>query len=311
MSSKNDYATFGVCIGCFILTALILAVLLNGMVIYGLAKYYKQLDFSGIIVLSLSISDITAPICAYPLSAYSSLQAVWKFGDNGCYWYGFVTTLTGLCSINHLMLLSIERYITLVLPLRREELLDKTKVLVAIAFCWIFSFCWAIAPVFGWSEYRLEGIKTMCSINWQSRSSLDFAYNILLFILCFLVQEIVIIFCHQRTLREVKKMTLRAVGTHGSNSQTYLDLVKVEKQQFFVVLFMVMGFNFAWLPYAITSLMIIMDLQHLVSPIAESLPAMFAKSAVVYNPLIYFVSNKLFRLMLCGRNVVVTPSELE
>ncbi|XP_023231417.1 medium-wave-sensitive opsin 1-like [Centruroides sculpturatus] len=47
----------------------------------------------------------------------------------------------------------------------------------------------------------------------------------------------------------------------------------------------------AWTPYAVVSLMVTTGYSHLIGPIASVAPAIFAKTSVIYNPIVYFFLN--------------------
>ena len=71
------------------------------------------------------------------------------------------------------------------------------------------------------------------------------------------------------------------------------------------------GFILAWGPYATVTIMELFN-QGLLPPRVSALPALFAKSACIYNPLIYFFSSIKFRgqtqeLLRCFRRVDPTP----
>nr|QYF06627.1 rhabdomeric opsin [Dactylobiotus sp.] len=57
----------------------------------------------------------------------------------------------------------------------------------------------------------------------------------------------------------------------------------------------VLLFCLAWLPYATVALLGTFGRSDLVTPYASSLPALFAKSSAVYNPIVYAVMNQRFR----------------
>lgn len=60
-----------------------------------------------------------------------------------------------------------------------------------------------------------------------------------------------------------------------------------------VVLFVVVGFLFAWLPFVV--IIIVKISGGALSLFAIELPSLFAKTSTVYNPFIYFFSYKQFR----------------
>ena len=73
----------------------------------------------------------------------------------------------------------------------------------------------------------------------------------------------------------------------GATRESYLVEVKIAKQ----LLLVTGGFLFAWTPYAVMSLVVTFT-NHKLSTSVQVLPAIFAKTANIYNPIIYFFTYK-------------------
>jgi hypothetical protein len=63
-------------------------------------------------------------------------------------------------------------------------------------------------------------------------------------------------------------------------------------------LFCIAGLLFAWLPYALVALISAFGYQESITPMMGTIPALLAKSQVLWNPLIYVFANKNFRKRL-------------
>nr|QYF06563.1 ciliary opsin [Macrobiotus sp.] len=62
-----------------------------------------------------------------------------------------------------------------------------------------------------------------------------------------------------------------------------------------MIIFMVAAFLFAWMPYAVVSLIVVFGGDYLITPSAAAAPAIFAKSSIIYNPIIYVLTNPKVR----------------
>nr|QYF06555.1 ciliary opsin [Macrobiotus sp.] len=58
-----------------------------------------------------------------------------------------------------------------------------------------------------------------------------------------------------------------------------------------MVILMVAAFLFAWMPYAVVSLIVVFGGDYLITASAAAAPAILAKSSIVYNPVIYVLTN--------------------
>lgn len=97
----------------------------------------------------------------------------------------------------------------------------------------------------------------------------------------------------------------------GENAAPTLEAVQAESKTARMAFIMSLCFLFAWTPYAMVSLYAVIRVpKPIISPLVASLPALFAKTAACYNPVIYFLLFKKFRASLrktlrplspCGR----------
>lgn len=59
-----------------------------------------------------------------------------------------------------------------------------------------------------------------------------------------------------------------------------------------MVLAMIIAFFVCWLPYTALSVVVVVDPELHIPPLVATMPMYFAKTSPVYNPIIYFLSNK-------------------
>lgn len=62
-----------------------------------------------------------------------------------------------------------------------------------------------------------------------------------------------------------------------------------------MVVVMIVAFLVAWTPYALLSFIVTVHPTIYLDPILAAVPAFFAKTAAVYNPIIYVFMNKQVR----------------
>ncbi|XP_039858645.1 green-sensitive opsin-like isoform X2 [Simochromis diagramma] len=87
-------------------------------------------------------------------------------------------------------------------------------------------------------------------------------------------------------------MTVKAAAAQQQDSAS---TQKAEKEVTRMCVLMVMGFLVAWTPYASFAGWIFMNKGASFSALTAALPAFFAKSSALYNPVIYVLMNKQFR----------------
>lgn len=76
-----------------------------------------------------------------------------------------------------------------------------------------------------------------------------------------------------------------------------IKVLRYEKKLAAMFLLMISCYLVCWTPYAVVSMLVAFGKQNAVSPTAAIIPSFFAKSSIVYNPIIYgFMSKKVKRI---------------
>ncbi|XP_041420348.1 opsin-5 isoform X2 [Xenopus laevis] len=249
-------------IGFYLLTLGWLSWFGNSIVIFILYKQRANLLPTDYLTFNLAVSDASTSVFGYSRGIIEIFNV---FRDDGflitsiwtCQVDGFLTLLFGLASINTLTLISVTRYIKGCHPQRE----------------------------------RMYGT---CEIDWTkaSFSTIYKSYIISIFICCFFLPVLVMVFCYVSIINTVKSS--RALTSEGDLSDRQR---KMERDVTRVSIVICTAFIVAWSPYAVISMWSAFG--YYVPSLTSILAALFAKSACFYNPLIYFGMSSKFRRDLC------------
>ncbi|XP_014250922.1 pinopsin-like [Cimex lectularius] len=245
------------------------------------------------ILFNLIISDFTVSILGNPFTLSSAIAMQWIFGHAMCIAYGFFMALLGIGSISTLTVLALERYLMVSRPLNRCALSSRAAISL-VGGIWIYAGFVTVPPLLGWGEYGPEAANLSCSVNWETRGHNSTSYIIYLFVLGFFIPLFVICFSYINIIRTMKKSSLAMGGVSKAESRVVL-----------MIAVMILAFLIAWTPYAIFALIVaFLDLE--VSPALATVPAVFAKTSICYNPFIYVGLNTQFKQswkkLLCMRS---------
>ncbi|XDV48238.1 hypothetical protein PO909_017687 [Leuciscus waleckii] len=137
---------------------------------------------------------------------------------------------------------------------------------------------------------RWIGMQCSCGVDYYTRAE---GYNnesfvIYMFLVHALIPFIIIFFCYGRLVCTVKE-----AAAQQQESET---TQRAEREVTRMVVLMGFAYLVCWLPYASVAW-----------PVFMTIPAFFAKTSAVYNPLIYILMNKQFRhcmitTLCCGKN---------
>jgi r-opsin len=97
----------------------------------------------------------------------------------------------GTTTIFLMVFISCERFWVIYKPFQVHKITAKTTIPVII-LCSIGGVFWSITPVFGWSNYALEGALTSCSVEWLDKSFNVVSYNVGMFIFVYFAPLVLI-----------------------------------------------------------------------------------------------------------------------
>nr|ASM47594.1 xenopsin [Leptochiton asellus] len=280
------------CIGSFLVLIGFLGFSENAAVLYVFAKSKQLRTATNMFIISLAISDFSMACLGNPLASTSSLSQRWLYGETGCKWEAFVVYFFGLASIYNLTCISFDRYVVIVKPLLGPKITKRIAGL-AILIGWFLAFFWAVVPLLGWSRYGLEAAHTSCSVVWQSKEPVDISYTMTIFVFCFIVPVGAMVFSYYHVFMTIRNVS--RTGVWDMSSRVARRNLRIEKKMAKTIVYMASAFLISWTPYAVVSLWAAIGNPDDISPLAGTLPAILAKSSIIWNPIIYVATNKQFR----------------
>ncbi|KAG7267378.1 hypothetical protein CRUP_030032 [Coryphaenoides rupestris] len=273
---------------------------INALTLYVTIEHKKLRTPLNYILLNLAVADLFMVFGGFTTTMYTSMHGYFVLGRLGCDLEGFFATLGGVIALWSLVVLAIERWIVVCKPISNFRF-GENHAIMGVTTTWIMANACAVPPLVGWSRYIPEGMQCSCGVDYYTRAE---GYNnesfvIYMFICHFSIPLTVVFFCYGRLLCAVKE----AAAAQQESETTQ----RAEREVSRMVVIMVIGFLICWLPYASVAWYIFTHKGTVFGPIFMTLPSFFAKSAAIYNPMIYICLNKQFRhcmitTLCCGKN---------
>ena len=309
--------------GVYMIIVTLGSVSFNGLASYILLVKFHISNPQVKILFSLYVGDTLAPALSYPLVIYANFKQHWDLGGYTCSYYSFITSVGGISSIFHLVLLSGERFIAIVHPFDYKEIISTRNINIALLVSWLVPIAISSLPLFGWSSFVIEGIGTACAFDLFPVTWSDKSFNIFLiciafalpmtFILYFNVSFLGVVFRLVRCPCDKRAPCGRNVR-HNSLCQVGQDR-RLAKQMSVLVSLLIFCFFCSWSPYAVIAILGILGRLPQDNLIAISIPSFLAKSYSLYDPIVYFFLDKRFRnavvLMFCKRKDVIGGNGLD
>ncbi|CAH1801655.1 unnamed protein product [Owenia fusiformis] len=286
--SPLSYTIVGVCLVCIC----VVGIIMNSLVLLTFLRKPKQRTPRNYFIIAITACDLLLGAIGTPLSAASYLAHRWLFGRIGCEYEAFIQFFVGLSGIYLLAMLSLDRYLIIVRQVCR---VSYTRYVVMITVCLLSALIWATLPLIGWSSYQLEAANTSCSVNWASKHPKDVSYVIAIFICCLAFPVMVMLFSYSSVYLLTRRISCNSKKKFGSESRITRRNIRQEGQLTRTILMMIGAYLLSWTPYSVVSLWAATGNPRDIPTTAAVIPAILAKSAIVWNPVVYVGMNKKIR----------------
>ncbi|KRX85485.1 5-hydroxytryptamine receptor 1A [Trichinella sp. T6] len=188
----------------------------NFIILLSILYSHRLRTMSNLLICSLVASDFLLGSIVLPISATYAILEYWPFGNIGCTLWISSDVLLCSSSIWNLCTVAVDRYASIIMPVRYIKHRSPRVAAVLISVVWAFASLVSIAPLFGLSGGEYQG-----------RIVLDVNTNT---VQCHLIDNITIIRLLQRQERR-KNLTVMAENSlttkFRNNSVFPLDTAKV------------------------------------------------------------------------------------
>jgi len=261
---------------------------INALTLVVTAQNKKLRQPLNYILVNLAVAGLIMCAFGFTVTIISSFNGYFIMGPTTCAAEGFLATLGGQVSLWSLVVLAVERYIVVCKPMGSFKFTE-THAAVGVVFTWIMAMSCAAPPLFGWSRYLPEGLQCSCGPDYYTLAPgfNNESYVMYLFCFHFFTPVFLIFFTYGSLV-----LTVKAAAAQQQESES---TQKAEREVTRMCVLMVFGFLLAWVPYASFAGWIFMNKGAAFSPMTAGVPAFFAKSSALYNPIIYVLFNKQFR----------------
>ena len=178
------------------ITSAVICMVLNALVVIVVVTKQQLRTVYNILLACLAVTDFLVGLLVQPLSVAADFKRIFGLGPFCMFDTVIGTVGIGVClaSVGHLMLISVERYISIKFSLRYDDIVTEKWVLTGVATVWLVSAVGIIAMIL------------LASINTESDlySILLVAYD-LIFLVVIVVYIVTIVFTHTSVFLEAKK----------------------------------------------------------------------------------------------------------
>lgn len=280
-----------------ILCIVITGIICNTLAILSLCMKPTQPTIKDRVTLSLCISNLIQVLIGYTTELDTAYTG--RFNETACKMEAFIIGFCTYAAIAHFVLLSIERYISIVTPYRADHHFKKgwikcTFLLVA----WVHGIVFALPPLFGWNSYvRTRPDSNYCSLAFQDRSVTSLAYFYVVLIFSFVLPITLMSVLFLFIIIDLRKASKRAAHRSGRSSVASRCSQRNVYTQGITLLLIILLYLLSWLPYVVICFCLFYDIR--VSRLTEYFAACLVKSSTTTSPIVFCLVEKQFWTLIC------------
>nr|XP_002737556.2 PREDICTED: somatostatin receptor type 2-like [Saccoglossus kowalevskii] len=247
-----------------------------------------------VFILNLASSDFLFML-GIPFLLQYNMQGQWIFGNGMCKIVQCIDYINMFTGIFTLTVMSCDRYLALVYPLRSMSLRTVKHARITCIILWIISIpltlpLWLYSTV---SQATDGSNKTLCVTSWPNEY-IENGFFLLVFIVGFALPILLISLCHIGILRHVVYMKKRI--NLGKNCSQFSMKITI------IILLTVIAFAICWLPYWVLLLLRALGDQEVTLEyfIVFNIAVCLSYFNSCLNPIIYTCVGKDFQNRMSG-----------
>ncbi|VDM60185.1 unnamed protein product [Angiostrongylus costaricensis] len=299
----------------------IVGVVGNGLLISSVLLR-KRSSVANVFLVNLAVSDLLLCITAVPITPVLAFMKRWVFGLVLCKIVPSCQAISVLISSWCLCYIAIDRYRSIVTPLKEPWKLHHAQVKLAIPLPdfgaeyilipqSVLIVTWLVAVFASSPLYFSQSLKTLTmtnitlcgefcgEFNWAQEDHTKLLYGISLLVVQFVIPAVIMSLCYWNILQKVRADWIVDEGSMLTAAQQAQTAVR-KRRVMYVLILMVVVFMTSWLPLSAVNLIKDLEIPLILEQMYFKLLNVhaIAMTSVVWNPLLYFWMSKRHRRAL-------------
>lgn len=284
----------------------------NILILLTIARDKSLHTKTSVFVGSLAIADLFTAVTSFSFMFVTVVCVGWKVIPWYCELNGVLSVIAFATSMLTLGCIAIDRYHLIINSLHYATYITKAKVTALVTWTWSHAIILSLLPLTGWTEYTYVKPQHLCTVDWEY--SLSFSSFVVLS--TFSVPLGIMGYCYYhifKTARDqqrrvavlevdsnllfhrVSKFDERGGSIMSNRSASRAKRFKRETKAAVTILVVIGTFVICWLPFVITSIMIMFGSKDSISDSFFALSSYLICVNSACNPIIYGIMNKQFR----------------
>ncbi|XP_017369604.1 probable G-protein coupled receptor 101 [Cebus imitator] len=143
-------------------------------------------------IFNLLVTDLLQVLLVAPWVVATSVPLFWPLNSHFCTALVSLTHLFAFASVNTIVVVSIDRYLSIIHPLSYPSKMTQRRGYRLLYGTWIVAILQSTPPLYGWGQAAFDERNALCSMIWGSSPS----YAILSVVFFMVIPLIVMIACY-------------------------------------------------------------------------------------------------------------------
>ena len=219
----------------------------NFLMICGILSTKRFRNPSHYFLISLSTSDLLCSIFVMPLGIVAAVGGSWHYGEGTCYFWLIVDMTCCSASVLNLALVSIDKYLSIIRPLRYNDIVTNRNAFLMIGLVWLEAVCTAIVPLLGFWNMRSHHSKVnVCVFSWFFPTF----YYLFVLSVNLLLPFLIMVYVYARIYVTARRQLRRISGLFARQNQSNMAVAIIKQNKASRKLGMLLGvFVICWTPY--------------------------------------------------------------
>ncbi|XP_041669259.1 B2 bradykinin receptor-like [Cheilinus undulatus] len=188
----------------YIVLISVFGIVMNVFVLAVFCLHRKACTVAEIYLSNLAVADLVVVALLPFWAVYTANRFGWPFSAPLCILVNLSISMNALCSINFLVMISIDRYLALVHPLSDTKMRRPRYAKLCCVLMWCIGLLMSVPQMYRKIEYISSSNKTLCSVVFPDENALK-VYEVFLTMLNFIIPVSIISFCTAMIVRVLNK----------------------------------------------------------------------------------------------------------
>ncbi|XP_077862107.1 prokineticin receptor 2-like [Saccoglossus kowalevskii] len=217
----------------------------NLFLCYAIYRFRRMRTTTNLLIGNLALSDFLVAVVCTPFNFYYYVNQDWPYGNFMCVFVSFLKFVSLYVSTNSLLIIAVDRYYTIMYPLRVR--IRKFKAILIVVFIWIFSMVISLPSAIHTGTWAIADSTQCGEIYWSSPRLMQ-ANTVFLIVCEFCIPLTLVTVAYSIIARTLWLRKIPGADNQLTKSQENI-IVQSKRRSVRMLITVIALFAVCWIPY--------------------------------------------------------------